>query len=66
VCVCVSNAQRLDCITSLETVILLMMFQLEPKHVGECVISNNVYLHLPDNKCILLVFNEQQSTFLLL
>jgi len=31
----------------------LMMVQLEPKHVGECMISNNRYLHVPD-KCIVL------------
>ena len=38
----------LGCFTNLAILTSLMMFQLEPKHVGECMIENSKYLHLPN------------------
>jgi hypothetical protein len=45
----------LGCFTNLEILTSLIMVQLEPKHVGECMIENSKYRHLP-NKYIFFFF----------
>jgi len=51
----------LGCFTNHEILTSLMMVHLEPKQVGECMIENSKYLHLP-NKYIFLVLKKQLIT----
>jgi len=51
----------LGCFTNREILTSLMMLQLEPKQVGECMIGKSKYLYLP-NKYIFWVVKKHLIT----